>query len=68
MRNFFVKKMLSGSKVEEKHLEQGDLQKLFVDIARFRAANRKFILPDIYDQEDTRHYKIIQVNNTESYG
>lgn len=68
MKNIPIKKALTSIKIKKKPLKQREVQKLFFDMDQFRVTNKKFILPGIYEQETVKQYKIVHVNNTESYG
>ena len=55
---------VSVAKKEESVGEKG-LQKLFVEIAKFRKEHQKYLIPNLNVQAPaSRNYGIIQLNNT----
>jgi hypothetical protein len=57
--------IVSSKKIVQKNgkAKRGDLFKLLTEVAKFREANKKFLIPDLYAQKQKK-YKVIQLSNT----
>lgn len=68
MKKLSVKKVQEIASIERRSAKQGEFQKLLFDVARFRHENKRFILPNLYNQETARSCRVVNANNTEVYG
>lgn len=64
-----VKKLFRGDEIMNKTLHKNkqtkrNYKKLLDEVAKFRKANQKFLLPNLGNQESVMHYKIIQSDHT----
>lgn len=47
-----------------KETDNDDFNNLLEEVAKFREANRKFLIPDLGNYKPVKNYRIIQTNNT----